>query len=118
DGGVVSLLEFAQASVDIAAQRVNVEIGADGFELCLPAQAGGTDARAFREVFNFGVMTRAEGVAWVLALGDGGDFESLGKFRGQVFQRVHRKIDASGGERFFDFLGEHSLGAYLGEGDI
>src|SRR5579859_7002483 len=33
DGVVFSLLEFAEARVDVAAQRMNVEIGADGFEL-------------------------------------------------------------------------------------
>ncbi len=118
DGVVFSLLELAQAGVDVAAQGMNVEIGADGFELRLAAQAGGTDARALRQVFNLRVVARAEGVARVLALGDRGDFESSGKFGGEIFQRVDGEIDASGGEGFFDFLGEHALGADLGEGDV
>ena len=32
--------------------------------------------------------------------------------------RVNGEIHASGREGLFDFLGEHSLGAYFGEGDI
>ena len=40
------------------------------------------------------------------------------KFRGQVFQTVDREIDAVFGQRFFNFLGEHALGADLGEGNI
>ena len=37
DGVVFALFEFAQACVHVAAQRMNVEIGADGFELRLTA---------------------------------------------------------------------------------
>ena len=118
DGVVFSLLEFAQAGVDVAAQRMNVEIGADGLELRLAAQAGGADARALGQFLKARIVARAEGVARVLPFGDGGDFESRGKFGGQVFQRMHGEIDASGGEGFFDFFGEHALGADHGEGDV
>ena len=40
------------------------------------------------------------------------------KFCGQVFQTVHREIDAVFRQRFLNFLGEHALGADLGKGDI
>src|SRR5579864_333288 len=63
-------------------------------------------------------MARAEGVSRVLAFRDSGDFESSGKLRWQVFQGVHREIDAAGGECLFDFFGEHSLGADLGKSDV
>src|SRR5215472_1484644 len=47
DNGVVFFVfELAQARVDIAAQRVNVEIGSDRPELRLAAQAGRADTRA------------------------------------------------------------------------
>ena len=91
DGVVFSLLEFAQAGVDVAAQRMNVEVGADGFELRLAAQAGGADARALRQFLKARIVARAEGVARVLAFGDGGDFESWGQFGGQVFQASARR---------------------------
>ena len=85
DGVVFSLLEFAQAGIDVAAQGMNVEVGADGLELRLSAQAGGADARALGQFLKARIVARAEGVARVLALGDGGDFESWGKFGGQIF---------------------------------
>ena len=78
DGVVFALFQFAQAGVDIAAQGMNVEVGADGFQLCLAAQAGSPDARLLRQVFDLCVLARTEGVARVLPLGDGGDFESCG----------------------------------------
>ena len=53
-----------------------------------------------------------------MALGDGGDFESWGQFGGQVFQRVDGEIDASSGEGFFNFFGEHALGADLRQRDV
>ncbi len=31
---------------------------------------------------------------------------------------MHGEIDFAGGERFFDFFGEHALGANHGEGDV
>ena len=109
DGVVFSLLEFAQARVDIAAQRMNVEIGADGLELRLAPQAGCADARALRQFLKARIVARAERVARILPFRDGGDFESRRKFGGQVFQRMHGEIDASGGEGFFNFFGENSL---------
>src|SRR5580692_12837227 len=89
DGVVFALLKFSQTSVNVATQRINVEIGTDGFELRLATKARGPDAGALRKFLKTGVVARAEGVARVLPLGDGRDFKSLGKFGGQIFERVH-----------------------------
>ena len=72
---------------------------------------------------NLRIVARAEGVARVLAFGDGRDFESGRKFGRQVLQRMHGEIDAAGGESFFDLFGENSfaksaLGADHGQGDV
>src|SRR6202043_2925324 len=83
DSVVFSLLEFAQACVHVAAQRVDVEVGTDGLQLRLAAKAGGADARALGQVQKAGIVARAEGVAWVFPFCDGGDFESGGKFSGE-----------------------------------
>ena len=53
-----------------------------------------------------------------MPFGDGGDFETGRKFRRQIFQRMHGKIDTPRGERLFNLLGEHSFGTDLGERDI
>src|SRR5579863_10285647 len=118
DGVVFALLEFAQAGVDVAAQGMNVEVGADSFELRLTAQAAGADARTLRQFLKTRIVARAEGVARVFPFCDGGDFESGGKFGGQVFQRVHGEIDAAGGEGFFNFFRKHAFGTDHGKGDV
>src|SRR5579859_221954 len=97
---------------------MDVEIGADSFELGLAAQAGGADPGAVRQVFNLRVMARAEGIARVFPFCDGNDLEPGGEFGGEIFQRMDGQVNASGGEGFFDLLGEHPLGAYFGEGDV
>ena len=117
DGVVFSLLELAQAGIDVAAQGVYVEIGTNHLELRLATQARRADARFLRQFLKTRIVARAESVARVLSLSDGGDFESGGKFGRKIFERVHGEIDTAGGEGFFDFLGEHALGADLGEGD-
>ena len=86
NGVVISLLEFAQPGVHVAAQGINVEIGANGLELRLAAQAGGPDARSFRKFLKACIVAGAKGITRVLPLGDRCDFESFGKFSGKIFQ--------------------------------
>ena len=99
-------------------KRMNVEIGPQRLQLRLPPQAAGAHARSLRQIFNAGVLAASRKHPRILALGDGGDLKSRRKFGGQIFQAVHREIDAAFGQRFFNFLGEHALGADLGQGDI
>ena len=86
DGVILSLCKLAQTGVNVAAKRVNIEIGANGFELRLAAEARSADARAVRQVFDFHEMARAESVTSVFAFCDGGQFKSGGKFGGQIFE--------------------------------
>jgi hypothetical protein len=102
---------------------VNVEIGTNGLQLRLPAQARRPHARNLRKVFNLGIKPRAEGIARILSFGDRNDFEPRRKLSGQVFQRMHSEIDAASGEGFFDLfrknsLAQSTLGANHGEGNI
>src|ERR1700691_5666033 len=123
DGIVFTLFELAQARVDVAAQGMNVEIGADGLKLRPPAQTGRPHARAAGKVFDLRIESRAEGIARVLSFRDGSDFESWRNLSGQVFQRMHGEIDPAGGESFFDLFRENSfaqsaLCANLAEGNV
>src|SRR5258707_4354521 len=52
---IFPLFEFAEPRINIAAQRMNVEIGTNGFELSLTAKAGCTHASAVWEILNFGI---------------------------------------------------------------
>src|SRR5271157_805714 len=97
---------------------MNLQIGAQGFQLRLATQAAGADAGVLAQRFDAGEGHRAEHVARILALGDGGNLEGGVQRGGQVFQAVHREIYAIFEEGFFNFLGEHALGADLGERDL
>src|SRR5579863_2208115 len=111
DSVVFALFELSQARVDVAAQGMNIEIGADGLELSLPAQAGRAYARALGQLLETRIIPRAEGITRILTFRDGGDFKSRRKFGRQVFQRVHGEINAASGQGFFSLLREHALGA-------
>src|SRR5436309_870095 len=97
---------------------MNVEIGPDGFELRLSAQARCTHAGALRQILDAGVMLRTERVPRILSFGNRCYLEAVRKLGGQVLQRMHRQINASGRESLLDFFREHALGADLGERNI
>src|ERR1700722_10558470 len=52
DGIVFSLVEFAQARIDVAAQGINLQVRANGFQLCLAAKTAGADPGALGKVFD------------------------------------------------------------------
>ncbi len=118
DRVVFSLLEFAQPRVDVATQGMNIEIGTHGLQLRLPPQAGRSNARRLRQFLKARILARAERVSRIFSCRYGSDFESRRKIGGQVFQRMHREIDASGGERLFNLLREHALGSDLGQSNV
>ena len=77
DEGVgLTLLPFAQASVDVAAELDEAEIRAKGEEHGLAARRGGADARAHGQHVQAPEALADEGVAGVGARGDGGEGEA------------------------------------------
>ena len=86
-------LKLPQAGVHISAQGMNVEIGTQRLQLCLPPQAAGADPSPVGQFFNAVVLARAENIARILARGDGDDFESRRDLCGQVLQAVRRQIN-------------------------
>src|SRR5579863_74896 len=97
---------------------MDLKIGANRLKLSLPAEARGAHARAGEKILDPFEVNRTEGVAGVLALGDGCDFEAFGQFGGEIFERVHGEIHSSGSEGFFNFFCEHALGSDHGESDV
>ncbi len=118
NGVDLALGEFAQARVDVAAELDGLDVGAEGVQLRAATLAAGADDRALRQRGKAVILHRDEHIARVDARRRGGQRERLGQFGGQILERVHGEIDAALGERLFDFLGEHALGADLGEGDF
>src|SRR5271157_174445 len=115
DGLVLAFFKLAHASVNIAPQRMNRQVGPRCLQLSLPPQAAGAHTRTLRQCFDAVVLHRQKHVARVDPRGDCNQFESRREFGGQVFQAVHREVDAPFAERLFDLFGEHAFGADLGE---
>jgi hypothetical protein len=59
-----------------------------------------------------------QGVSRIFALRNRRDGQAFGKLGRQILHAVDGQIDGPGQQRLFDFLGEHALGADLGEGNI
>src|SRR5580704_7259209 len=97
---------------------MDIEIRAHGLQLCLPAQATGPNAGALWQFVDAFVLGGAKYIARILSRSNCGYVEARGNFGGKIFQTMHRKIDASLRQGLFDLLGEHSLGADLGKGNI
>ena len=118
DGVDLAFIELAEAGVDIAAEFDCLNVGAEGFQLCAATLAAGADDGSLGEFGEAPEFYGDECVAWVNPGRRSGKGEWLGEFGGEVFEGVDGEVDASFGEGFFDFLGEHALGADLGEGDF
>ena len=118
DGIHLTLGEFAQARIDVAAEFDGFKIGAVSEQLCAAAQAAGADARACGQIGKRAMMHGDEHVAGIDARGCGGEDEAFGQCGGKVLEAVNGEIDASCGKRLLNFQREHAFGADLGEGDL
>ena len=111
DEGVgLALLPFAEASVDVAAELDEAEVGTEGEEHGLAARRRRPDARAHGQHVEAPEAFADEGVAGVGARGDGGEGEALVERCGQIFERMHGDVDATGGEGVLDLFNEDALG--------
>ena len=97
---------------------MNLQIRTKRLQLSLPPQAAGANVRLLRQRFDARELHRTKNVARIFAGGDRGNFEIGGQLRWQIFQAVHREIDTVFDQRFFDFLGEHPLGADFGQRNV
>ncbi len=118
DGVVLPLVELAQARVQIAAQRHDLQIRAQVLQQHLAAQAGGTHHRALGQILQARIARRDKGIARVFALHHAGQGEALGQLHGHVLERVHGDMGAAFFQGHFQFLDEQALAAHLGEGAI
>ena len=73
--------------------------------------AGGAPARAEGQGIETVEVAADEGVAGVLAFGDGGDAQAFGLFGGDVLHRMDGDVDPAGQQGLLDLLGEQRLAA-------
>ena len=116
-GGIVTVADLGQAGVDVAANVLAAEVGAEGQELGAASEAAGADAGPVREVGQGAAVGGDAEVARVLTLGHGlGEAEAVGGGGGEVLEAVHGQVDATIEEGEFEFAGEEA-GAF-GSGQV
>jgi hypothetical protein len=114
EGVACAFGQLAQASVYVAADFYELEVGAEGQELGLAAGAGGAYAASQGQGVEGPVFLADPGVAGIDSGRDGGEGEARVEFGGEVLERVDGEVDAAFGQGFFDFLDEDALAAGQG----
>jgi hypothetical protein len=117
-GVVAAFVEFGKTGVDIAAQELDFDVGSPGEDLGGTTERRGAESGSLREGLKRGDLGREEGVARVFSFKDGGEAESFGELRGDVFHRVDRQVCTVLEEGVFDFFDEESFAADFRKGDI
>ena len=111
----VEVGRLGQPGVDVPSQSGEGEVGPDPCQLGTTPHGSGSHTGADRQP----VECRAhERVARVVALGNGGDDQPVGRFRRQVLGRVHGEVGPAVEHRRLDLLHEHALAAHLPDGDV
>ncbi len=118
DGGVFAAIELAQPGIEVAAQRLDDQVGEAGGDQRLAAQAAGADDRAVGQVGQGGVVVGDKGVARVFALEHRAHHEPFGQLHRHVLEAVHGQVGATFGHRHFEFFDEQTLAADLGQGAV
>src|SRR5205085_7446609 len=111
EGVEPALLRLAQASLDIAAQRLDRERRLEGEQLRLPSDGGGADEHAGPNR-----VSSDESIARVVPREVRAHRESLGVRGGHVLRRVDGDVDPAGEQCLLDLLDEDAAGADLPEG--
>jgi hypothetical protein len=118
DGIVLARLKLAQARVDIAAQRVYVEVRTHGPQLRFTPQTAGSDPSSLGQSVYGGIANRTQRIAGILPRRNRSYFEIADQVSGQVLQAMNCKVDMVCCERFLDLFGKHPFCSHLGEGNV
>ncbi len=106
DRRVLAAIELGEPRIEIAAQRPHIEMRIAHAQHRFTPQARGADHGTGRQRGERIVLVGHERVARILALHDGRQREARRKFHRHVFQRMHREVGASIGERGFELFDE------------
>jgi hypothetical protein len=116
EGVALALLEFAKASVDVAANFDEGDIGAEGEDLCATAWAGSADSASSGEGVERPVGLADPDVTGVGAFWDGCKGELRGQFGWEIFEGVDGQVDAAFFECFFNFFDEDTFAVEVWRG--
>src|SRR5262249_15304747 len=110
-------IQFAEACIDIAAKRQQIEGRESMTQLDLTSQAACPDRCSGTQLLKFGSLGQ-EGVARIFAFRNRAKIDAVRKLERDVLKAVNREIDAAVEKRLVQFLCEQTLSTDFGEGDI
>ena len=102
----------------VAAEKFHLQVGSQGTQLAFPAQAGGTDYTAGRELIQTVEGIADQGVAGVLPWTDHTQAQASGKLHRHILHGVHGDVGLTGQQRGFQFLDEQALAAHFSQRGI
>ena len=103
---VLAFVQLAQAGVDVATQRHDIQIGSQAFQQHQPTQTGGADHCTGRQRVQRRKMVGHQRIARVFASQDTGQGKAIGQVHGHIFKRVHRQVGAPFAQRHFQLFDE------------
>ena len=111
-------IELGEASVDVAANVYDLEIGTGSKQLGPAPEAAGGDDPSPGQVAPAERPVPDERVAGILTDADRRDGDSRWQLGGQILERVNREIDPALEQGVVDLLGEERPAPDLGQGYI
>ncbi len=114
----IAAFQFGKPCLDIAAQKIDAQIGTQFFHHRLAAQRGRADQRARRKCHEAFGARRDEDIAHILAREEAGNIQPIRQNGRQIFGRMDRNIDFAGELGEIDFLGEQTFAAGLGKSAV
>jgi len=114
--------EFADAGVDVAANVIDFQVGANSQQLAAAAEGAGANFRAWRQILDGWGLGRDEHISHVLARRHGRDDEicllhQRHRHR-HVFETVDNEIDLVIEQRLLELADEEALATKLVQGPI
>ncbi len=114
-GIVVPAFHFGDPGIDVAADVLDIEVGADAAKLGDAAEGTGADRCPELDVAQ---LAADDGVAGVGALRHGGEGEAFGELGREILQAVHGEIDAPVEESLFDLAGKEAFAGDFMQGHL
>ena len=118
DGVVAAVVELAQACIEVAAQRLHIEVRPQRDQLHDPPQARCADSGAQWQFVERAEVVGDKSIARVFTFEHRRQLETFGQVHRHVFERVHRQLSAALFKRRFELLDKQPLATDLGQAAV
>ena len=115
NGVILAFIELAQASIEIAANRIDRQVGPMHADLRGTAKGTGSHLRSRRKL---GQPASHHCIQRILPGRGGSQSEPFRKGRGKILEAVNGEIDAAFEQRVLDLFREQAFAADLSQGNV